>query len=311
MNTFRSKLLGGRSLKEPLLGTKAPRDLSSDGENDRLDRIVVPRSESRTADHRDEDRHRLSSEQATARWDSSEYPIELINLSGGGAMIAGPFRPRLWDRVELALGDCATLETAVRWLRDGRIGLEFAHETRIEADEATRNATLRAVIARSFPDVLVELVEEAPASPWPPEPELAPLPAPADTSRRREARHPLIWNGLIHFDHDSTPVRLRNISARGALVEGVVSFPVGAELLLDLDEAGSLFATVHWARGDQTGLRFETPFDLDRLARCRPEIAPAHWAKPDYLRDDSSESSPWAAQWGRLSISELHRTLKR
>ena len=78
---------------------------------------------------------------------------DLINLSGGGAMIEADLKPRLWDRIDLYLGAGSPIECAVRWLRNGRIGLEFAHETQIECDEAKRDALLLEVIRRSFPDL--------------------------------------------------------------------------------------------------------------------------------------------------------------
>ena len=68
------------------------------------------------------------------------HAVQLVNLSGGGAMVAADFAPMLWDRVELHLGENGTVECAVRWLKGGRIGLEFAHETRLDcsADEQPR-----------------------------------------------------------------------------------------------------------------------------------------------------------------------------
>jgi hypothetical protein len=119
----------------------------------------------------------------------------------------------------------------------------------------------------------------------------------------------LIWSALIHHDHESSVARVRNISASGALVETSGVFNEGSELMLDFGDAGSLFATVGWSRGDQLGLVFKTPFDMSRLALANPEVAPQRWAKPEYLRDEQSDSSPWAAQWGRLTIEEVQRTL--
>ena len=76
------------------------------------------------------------------------------------------------------------------------------------------------------------------------------IPKPAEivaNARRGEPRHPLSWSGTVHFSHDSQPVRLRNISPHGALIESPLAYPIGAELYLDLEEAGSLFATVSWS----------------------------------------------------------------
>jgi hypothetical protein len=313
MNDFRSKILSGKPEKDSsLLSAKRPRNLQAGEES--LVRVSVPRSEARTVNHRSGDRHRLIDQPVTARHGSDTYPVWLINLSGGGAMIEGDLRPELWDRVELDLGSgstCGRLECAVRWIKGSRLGLEFAHETRIEADGETRRDLLRQVLAQNFPDLEVPVevsaaVEEPAAEPVASEPE-----EPEAHSRREEARHPLIWNGVVHYDHDTTPVRLRNISSTGALIEGGPALPVGAELLLDLDDAGTCFATVSWVHGDQAGLSFRSLFNLANLARSKPQLTPNRWAKPDYLRDESSDTSPWASAWSRLSLPELKKTLGR
>lgn len=308
MNDFRSKILSGQGPDQGnlLKGRKQPRNrIAGDG----LEAVSVPRSEARTANHRDGDRHRLPDETVAARYGGDRHQCRLINLSGGGAMIEGPFRPEMWDRVDLELGTAGAIECAVRWLKGGRVGLEFAHETRIDADPQVRAELLRAVLARSFPDTALPTAP-APAQPAPSCESDAQDEA-AAASRRAEPRHPLIWMGEVHFDHDTHPVRVRNISAAGAMVEIAAGLPVGAELHLDLAEAGALFATVTWTRGDQAGLAFKSPFDLMLLARARPQLTPGRWTKPEYLRDESSDTSPWAAQWGRLSLPELRKTLGR
>ena len=309
MNDFRSRILSGdASRARSLLREKAPRNK---GAGDSLEAVEVPRSASRTANHRDNDRYRLPDEVVFARYGRKRHEARLINLSGGGAMIEAPFRPEIWDRVDLELGRGGAIECAVRWIRGERIGLEFAHETRIEARQEKRRALLREVLERSFPDVSLEPEELPPPSPAPEEQAEQPEPVIQDHSRRVEPRHPLIWCGEIHFDHDTRPVRLRNISASGALIEIMDVLPTGAELHLDLGEAGALFATVSWARGDQVGLKFKSRFDLMRLAKSKPQVAPGQWTKPEYLRDESTETSPWASEWGRLTLPELRNTLRR
>ena len=305
MNNFRASIqLGHEVHVSPLVAEKHKRGKNA---GDGLAAIRTQRNETRSVDERGDDRHRLPAEQATVRHAGQLHSIDLINLSGGGAMICGTVAPKMWDRVDLMLGDNGEIECAVRWIRGDRIGLEFAHETRIDCPAETRDALLREVILRSFPDLAMELPATVGTA-------AEPLPAeaadPLDPAHRRGAvRHPLIWSGLIHFDHESSIARLRNISETGALVESTRAFPERAELLLDLGDAGTMFATVGWVRGDQLGLVFKAPFDILALARSKPELAPQRWACPDYLRDEQSDSSPWAAQWGRLTIEEVQRTL--
>ena len=301
MNKFRSAVLSGNggARETPLMAQKRARDDAAAGG---LGAVNMPRSEVRTTNQRGDDRHRLPAEAATVRFKKKLHEVELINLSGGGAMIGGKLKPKLWDRVDLVLGEFGEIEGAVRWIRGDRIGLEFAHETRLDCPAQTRDALLRDVITRTYPDVTFD-------SPAPPAPEPAEEMTVEDHAKRGKIRHPLIWTALIHFDHETSIARLRNISASGALVETTGVFTEGSELMLDFGDAGSLFATVGWSRGDQLGLAFKTPFDIASLALAKPEVAPQRWARPDYLRDEQSDSSPWAAQWGRLTIEEVRRTL--
>ena len=156
MNSFRSAILSGKGLRtDPIVHDKTARG----AETDDLSSVEVPREETRTHNQRDDDRHRLENETATARFDGEEHQVELINLSGGGAMIRADFQPRLWERVDLKFTEGAEIECAVRWLRGDRIGLEFAHETRIDCDPEVRDALLLDVIRRSFPDATIGLGE--------------------------------------------------------------------------------------------------------------------------------------------------------
>jgi hypothetical protein len=309
MNDFRSRILSGKASRaSSLLREKSPRNNGGGGS---LQAVAVPRSQSRSANHRDNDRYRLPDEVLIAKHGRKRHQVRLINLSGGGAMIEGPFSPEMWDRVDLELGQGGTIECAVRWLRGDRIGLEFAHETKISGRAETRISLLREVLDRSFPEASLETARPETQQPAPTEDEPAAEPELKDHSRRSEPRHPLIWCGEVHFDHDTRPVRLRNISASGALIEIMDVLPAGAEVHLDLGEAGALFATVSWTRGDQVGLKFKSRFDLMRLAKTRPQVAPKGWTKPEYLRDENTETSPWASEWGRLTLPELRDTLRR
>lgn len=298
-NSFRAEVLRGRRSK-PLLGDKKPRQ--NEGE-DGLEAVTVSRTESRRGNHRDDDRHRLTSETATAIYKRRRHTVDLINVSGGGAMIRADFKPQLWDIIELRFGEGPGLEGAVRWLRDDRIGLEFAHETHIECAANKRAELLLEVIRRSFPDVEVNLTRRT----VPEAPESSPAP---DEGNRAEERHPLIWSGEILYAHDSYPARLRNISSGGALVEVGMTYPAGAEVMLDLGEAGQFMATVAWTFGDQAGLKFHEPFDVTCLARARPDLAPHRWDRPTFLDFESDACSPWDEEWGRKSLSDLRSDLE-
>lgn len=305
MNNFRAAIEGGGgfSARGPEMPEKRP---SGASEEAGLHSIPVPRSTKRTADHRDGDRHRLSSEQASLKVKRKSVAVDLVNLSGGGAMIATETPLTMWQKVHLTLGGDFTVECAVRWIRGDRVGLEFAHETQIGGDSGKRDAMLLDVLKRSFPDI-----KAAPAAPAdtlvePPKPQQRDNGE--DSQRRETPRHPLIWSALVHHNHDSVRVRIRNISESGALVESPQDYAVGAEILLDLGDAGQHFARVSWAHGDQVGLKFDRPFDISVLSRSKPVLADPNWARPDYLDPKRGEAA--SGGWNHAGLGDLRESLE-
>ena len=299
---IRSKIFGGGDAAEetPIIAAKKPKGAKTDA----LNSIAVSREEHRRGNTRAADRHRLSDEPVCVTYAGNAHAVELINLSGGGAMVSGDFEPKLWDKLDLHLGEDGVIECAVRWLKGDRIGLEFAHETRLDCSADQQAELLRAVLSNN----LLGFAFDAPTGPS--------AAVQSGDDQRVADRHPLIWSGTLHYDFHSAAVRLRNISSTGALVEFEVPLPVGAEPLLELGAAGSIFATVTWVVGDQAGLRFHEPFDLARLADARPQVTPASWQPPAYLGSSSASKpgsdadGPWAEEWGRMSLNELRDELE-
>lgn len=305
MNNFRKAILTGKGLKgDPVVQQKSKRGAAEDD----LSSVEVPREELRSQNHREDDRHRLDQETITVRFDCKKHQADLVNLSGGGAMIRVDFKPRLWERIDLIFAEGSEIECAVRWLRDDRVGLEFAHETRIDCDPELRDKLLLDVLRRSFMDEVTISTSK---------PDKAQSAAPNSTkdddvanSRRTERRHPLVWVGQIFYNHDSEKVRLRNISENGALVESPISYPLGAEVYLDLDEAGQHFATVNWSFGDKVGLQFKDKFDLKVLGKTKPLVTPAAMIRPGPSTASVDQDNPWAEGWNRSSIDELRDDLE-
>ena len=307
MNSFRSAILSGKGLHsgDPVVRGKQGRGASEDD----LSSVEVPRSESRSSNQRDDDRHRLDHETASARFDGEVHDIDLINLSGGGAMIRADFQPRLWERVDLILAEGGEIECAVRWLRGDRVGLEFAHETRIECDPDVRDQLLLDVIHRSFPEVGIASRGDSDGGQ-----RETPVKSDEDdtvaNSRRCERRHPLVWMGEVFYQHNSEKVRLRNISEHGALIESPISYPIGAELLLDLGAAGQHFGVVSWACADKAGIKFNSPFELKQLGNSKPQLAPHLMTRPGPGRQNVDQDNPWADGWKRQSLDELRDDLE-
>ena len=297
-NSFRAAVLRGE--KPPLVLTdKAPRRGRS---KDSIDGELVARSEQRRSNHRGKDRHRLTAEAATIHHRGRKHKVELINLSAGGAMIRGKLKLRLWDILELEIAEGPRFEGAVRWIKDGFVGIEFAHETIIDCDPKKRAEMLLEVIQRSFADqkISLERVEE----------EIVEHEE-EDLGNRGEKRHPLIWKGEIHYAFDSNPVRLRNVSVGGALLDVMTFYPVGAEVMLDLGGAGQFEAVVSWGHEDQVGVKFKRPFDIECLAKAKPELTPHKWDVPGFLgREADDDDSPWSSNWSRSSIAEFREDLE-
>lgn len=311
---IRAKIYGSSKPQEPIFRDKRPKGAKPD----ELHSITVQRGETRRGNSRTEDRHRLSEETVSITQDGVAHEAQLINVSGGGVMVRGPLDLKLWDTVELHLGEHGTIECAVRWIRGNHVGLEFAHETRLDCSSDEMAIVLRDVITRSFPDASFdEGVEpqQSPASQLPDEQaDSAEAERCTADHRRAAARHPLIWTGTLHLGHWSAAVRVRNISSTGAMIECTEAVDVGAEPVLDLGEEASLSGTVQWVVGAQVGLKFHTPFDMRLLARSKPEIAaapdaPEPWKRPAYLEASDGQvaktSDPWDPRWKRLTMREI------
>lgn len=293
---IRAKIFRG-AVDQPLLKAKKPKGAKADT----LHSVKVSRELQRATNSRGEDRHRLTGERARITHSGRDMEVELINLSGGGAMVSGAFEPMMWDRVDLHLGNHGTIECAVRWIRQDRVGLEFAHETRLDWPSDEVAIVLRHVIERTFPHI---------AFPQPAE-EVAPpaeqtCPARAADEHRVAPRHPLVWNGTLHHDFQSSPVRVRNISSTGAMIETAATVRVGTQPLLELTEAASLSATVEWAVGDQVGLKFHSPFDMNMLVEARPTVANTKWKPPSFLDLEGDQDD----RWSRLSLHQLRDELE-
>jgi hypothetical protein len=288
--SIRTRIFGAGA-DDPLLPSKTPLGAKADA----LESVAVRRRESRRGNSRNRDRHRLSAEYAVLRRDDKEEVVELINLSAGGAMVRGELELTLWDQVRLELAEDGELDCAVRWIKGKDIGLEFAAETRIDCATDERDELLRAVIRKSFPTLDTD--------PLGVDPELELQEEGGD--HRVAERHPLIWSGIIYHDYEVEPVRLRNISATGAMVQSAHELPVGATVFLEVASVLKLEATVCWTRGGQSGLAFAEPFDVQNLARARPEVA----VNEGNTCEVFGHHEPYAPAWRRATIDQMARTL--
>jgi len=86
----------------------------------------------------------------------------------------------------------------------------------------------------------------------------------------REQRRTMLRSTVLRHNGHPHPARIRNISAGGALVEGVWNIPEGTRFEVELAEDYVVQALVRWCFEDRCGLQFAEPVDLSLLAPVRP-----------------------------------------
>lgn len=291
MHEIRSAIVSGEGLRpNGPVAKKKPAAPKGAG----LTAIAVKREESRLTNQRREDRHRNILENATVYFRRRKYEVPVVNVSSGGVMIETDIEPWIGEGVEIQFNDCNRTKCVVRWIRDNRMGLEFNEETTIIGGASVQDFIIRRL--RGDNGTPANDDEEE-----------------ANAKANRAPRHNLIWIATLHCNHDSVPVRMRNISVDGAMLETSHKFPVGTEVLLDLEAAGTAFAKVRWAKGGQIGLRFDAKFNLKNLQKCSPTSASVnadgrtttYMVKPKYLESDGKPDSPWAAMWDKFTPDDL------
>ena len=105
----------------------------------------------------------------------------------------------------------------------------------------------------------------------------------------REPRHRLMRRAITSIDDETVEVKLRNISAMGALVECDIPVTPGTELTMDIIGVGPMRGLVRWAQAGKFGIQFEHHFDLARLAPRRDKGNDVTMLKPWYV--DKREAS--------------------
>jgi len=291
MHGVRSAILSGEGVRPATPVAAAKKKKSDPATRGSLTAIAVKREESRLTNQRREDRHRDIFEEATIHFRRRKHQVRVINSSANGVMIEADIEPRIGEALQIQFNDCNRTQCVVRWVRGTRIGVEFNQETTIIGPASIQDFIIRKL--RGGDD---EVHEDNGAQ------------------ATRTPRHSLIWIGTVHFEHQTMPVRLRNISADGAMLETEHPFAIGAEILLDLEEAGTAFAKVRWAQGGQVGIKFDQKFNLKNLTQCttaKTELvsncgkSTTYMLKPRYLETETSPDSPWAAMWERFTPGDL------
>ena len=99
----------------------------------------------------------------------------------------------------------------------------------------------------------------------------------------REPRQRLMRRAIAEIDGEVTEIRLRNISAMGALVECVHSVAPGTAITIDIVGAGPVVGTVRWAQSGKFGVQFADGFDMARLAPKKDRQSKVTMLRPWYV----------------------------
>lgn len=277
MHELRSTILSGDSKPESPVAHKKSKSAASGLGG--LAKIPIKREAARVTDQRLEDRHFGLVERSTIVFRRRRCEVDVVNVSSRGAMIVADIEPRIGEKVDIQFADSNRTKCVVRWIRDGRIGLEFVDET---------------IFWETGGPVFRYEAPEADSS------------GPVHVAVDREPRQTLLRAGTLYWSGISIPVRLRNISEGGARVESGRVLCAGAEVELDLGDGNFAIAEVRWSKDGQVGLRFAEAFDIDALAPSNASgERPAELLKPAYLETELQPDSPWAARFERLSLTDL------
>ncbi len=89
---------------------------------------MVARTQPRLVDQRSEERHEGLVDQALLHFRGAAFEVPVVNISSRGTMIETDIAPRIGEGVLIRFDGCTPVHAFVRWVRDGRIGLNFGHE---------------------------------------------------------------------------------------------------------------------------------------------------------------------------------------
>ena len=103
----------------------------------------------------------------------------------------------------------------------------------------------------------------------------------------REPRQRLMRRAIAAINGVTTEIRLRNISAMGALVECNEVVTPSQCITIDIVGVGPVVGTVRWVHAGKFGVQFTELFELGRLAALRTKS------------NDVTMMAPWYVAQGR------------
>ncbi|MDB5700361.1 MAG: diguanylate phosphodiesterase [Sphingomonadales bacterium] len=122
---------------------------------------------------------------------------------------------------------------------------------------------------------------------------------PIGPDKQRSPRHSMYRTVGAIFGNYYKSVLIRNLSASGALIEGLIDVPPGSLLLIDFGEGHLAFATVRRSRKRHCGIEFEQPLVSDGNGG----LTPSHRVSPYLL---SSAGLPSLHAPGKVPVTDYN-----
>ena len=123
MHEFRTAILNGEPAASQPTAARKDRCRRQPAEPTLAD-IAIPRQERRKTNQRNEDRFLNVVERATIVFRRKKSLVRIVNVSGSGVMIESNIMPRIGEVIGLEFENFDRLQAVVRWVKEGRIGLD-------------------------------------------------------------------------------------------------------------------------------------------------------------------------------------------
>jgi diguanylate cyclase (GGDEF)-like protein len=107
----------------------------------------------------------------------------------------------------------------------------------------------------------------------------------------REPRQRLMRRAIAAINGETTEIRLRNISAMGALVECDLPVSPDMSITIDIVGVGPVVGVVRWAQSGKFGVQFTEQFDLGRLATKPSRSNDVTMLKPWYVTQGPTKAA--------------------
>ena len=269
--------------------------------------IRVPRREPRQTHQRHEDRRVVTGAKAKLFLGARSVTVPIANISSNGIMIDCKRVFAIGVQLSVAIDRCDAIPMIVRWVRDGRVGLEFLAETTI-------------VAASGVQDYVIETIQRECAGV---SAQQAPLVGPE--RRRGSTRHALMWLCQLTAGVTTVAARIRNISCEGAMLsfDDRLAPIIGEPVKVAMGEDRAVSGHIRWVANGFAGLSFFEPFPIEDLIElpcarivedfAEPAPAPGYASREDAMRIEyTGMARPFEApemDYRPLTLRELYTTL--